>query len=130
MAELLPMVRVNAVLDLIEQMQSAARDPRHDVPPVLAAPLTDDQLRLFETIEEACDVRNLPDESLRDLVATETLGLRPAQNPKDVVLGRRNAMRFQRGLEGVLQQRRSPLNAQVSLLLQTFEGPDLFEFRL
>ena len=130
MAELLPMDLVNPVLYLVEQLQSASRDPRHHVPSVLAAPLPDDQLRVFEAIEQACDVRNLPDQSLRNLVSTETLRLRPTQNPQNVVLGGRYAMRFQRGLEGVLKQRRRPLNAQVSFLFQTLEGPHLFQFCL
>lgn len=39
-------------------------------------------------------------------------------------------MRLQRGLEGVLQQCRRPLDAQVSLFFQTLEGPYLFQFCL
>jgi len=39
-------------------------------------------------------------------------------------------MRLQRRLERVLQQRGGPLDAQVSFLLQTFEGPHLFQFYL
>src|SRR5262245_58046917 len=81
MTELLPMALVNPVLHLVEQMLSVSRDPGHHIAPILAAPLPDDQLRVFKAIEEACDVGNLPDESLRDLVSTETLGLCPPQNP-------------------------------------------------
>lgn len=77
MAELLPMALVNPVLHLLEQMLSVSRDSRHHIAPVLAAPLPHDQLRVFKAIEKACDVWDLPDEPLRDLVSTETLGLCP-----------------------------------------------------
>lgn len=130
MAELPAMDLVNPLLHLAEQMQSASRDFRHYVAPVLAAPLTDDQLRLFEPIEKTRYVGNLADEPLRDLVSTKTIRFRPAQNAENVVLRRRYVMRLQRRLERVLQQRGGPLDAQVSFLLQTFEGPHLFQFYL
>jgi hypothetical protein len=39
-------------------------------------------------------------------------------------------VRLQCGLERMLEQRGCPLDAEVSLLLQAFEGPCLFQFCL
>jgi hypothetical protein len=93
-AELFPVNLVNPVLDLVEQVQAAPGNPCHDVASVLAAPLPDDQLRLFETIEKTRDVRNLPHQSFGDFTSAKARGLRPAQNSKNVVLRRRDAVRF------------------------------------
>ena len=130
MAELRAVNLVNPVLHLVQQVQSVPRDPRHHVAPVLTAALPHDQLRVFEAIEKACDVRNLPYQALRDFASAKTLRFGPAQNPKNVVLGRRDAVRLQRGLECVLQECGRPLDAQVGLLFEALEGPDLFQFCL
>jgi hypothetical protein len=130
MAELVAVNVVNPVLHLVEQVQPGAGNAGDYIAPVLAAPLPDDQFRIFEAIEKPRDVRHLPHESIADFMSAKTLRLRPAQNPKDVVLGRRNPVRFQGGLEGVLEQRRCPLDAEVSLLFKALEGPCLFQFYL
>jgi hypothetical protein len=130
MAELFPVNLVNPVLDLIEQMQASPSDPCHDVTPVLTAALPDDQLRVFETIEKTRDVRDLPHQSFRDFTSAKARGLRPAQNSQNVVLRRRDVVRFQGSLEGVLEQCRCPLDAEVRLLFQALEGPRLFQFCL
>jgi hypothetical protein len=103
MAELHAVNIVNPVLHLVQQMLSIAGDSSHHIAPILTAPLPDDQLRVFEAIEKAGDIRNLPHQSLRDFTSAETLRFRPTQNPKDVVLRRRDAVRLQGGLERVLQ---------------------------
>ena len=130
MAELFPMNLVDPVLHPVQQSQSARRDSGNHVAPILAAPLPDDQLRVFEAIKKACDIRNLSYQSLRDFTPAKTLGLGSPQNPQGVVLSRRDVVRLQGGLERVLQQCRRPLNAQVGLLFQALEGPRLFQFVL
>jgi hypothetical protein len=130
MAELFAVNVVNPVLHLVEQVQPGAGNAGDYIAPVLAAPLPDDQFRIFEAIEKPRDVRHLPHQSIADFMSAKTLRLRPAQNPKDVVLGRRNPVRLQGGLEGVLEQRRCPLDAEVRLLFQALERPGLFQFCL
>jgi len=103
MAELLAVSFVNPVLHLLEQVQTAPRNPGDDVAPILAASLADNQLRLFETIEKTRDVRDLAHQSFRDFTPAQPRRLRSPQNPKNVVLRRRNAVRLQGGLECVLQ---------------------------
>lgn len=130
MAELLPMNLVNSVLHLLQQVQASPRDPGDDVAPVLAAALPDDQLCIFQAIEQTGDVGDLAYQTFRNFTSTKTGRLRPAQNPQNVVLRRRNPVWLQRGLEGVLQQCCGALDAEVRLLFQAFEGACLFQFCL
>jgi len=130
MAQLFPMNLVNPVLYMVEQVQSASRDSGQHVAPVLAATFPHDQLRGFEAIEKTGDIRNLPHQAFGDFTAAKTGRFRPAQNPKNVVLRRRDAVWFQSSLERVLQQGRGALDAQVGLFFQAFEGTCLFQFCL
>jgi hypothetical protein len=130
MAELFPMNLVNPVLHLLQQLQPAPRDSCDDVTPIVTAALPHNQLCVFETIEKTSNVRDLAHQSLRDFAPTKTCGLRTAQNPKNVVLRGRNAVRLQGGLKGVLEQRRGALDAEVRFLFQALEGPRLFQFCL
>src|SRR4026209_135757 len=75
MTQLFPMTLVNPVLHLIQQVQSAARNSGHHVAPVLAVPLANDQLRVFEAIEKPWAVRYLPHQTLRDFTSAEPRGL-------------------------------------------------------
>ena len=130
MTQLFPMTLVNPVLHLMQQVQSAARNSGHHVAPVLAAPLANDQLRVFKAIEKPCDVRYLPHQPLRDFTAAEARGLRPTQNSQNVVLRGGNPVRFQSGLKGVFEQCRCPLDAEVCFLFEALERPCLFQFCL
>jgi len=130
MAELIAVNLVNPVLHLVEQVQSAPGNPGDHVAPILAAPLPDDEFRIFEAIEKPRDVRDLPNESIANFMSAKAVRLRPAQYPKDVVLRRRNPVRLQGGLESVLEQGRGSLDAEVSLLFQAPESPCLFQFNL
>jgi hypothetical protein len=129
-AELLPMNFVNAELHLLQQMKAAPCDSSDDVAPVLPPALANDQLGVFQAIEETSHVGDLPHQSFRNFTPAQTRRLRPAENPKHVVLRCRNPMRLQGGLEGVLQQRRRALDAEVRLLFEALEGPGLFQFYL
>jgi hypothetical protein len=60
MTELFTVNLVNPVLDLIEQVQSAPGNPGDHITPVVAAPLPNDQFRIFEAIKKSRDVRHLP----------------------------------------------------------------------
>jgi hypothetical protein len=130
MAKLRPVCLINAVLNFVEQLQTRAGNPRHDVPAVLPATLPDDELRLLEAIEQPRDVRHLSHQALRDFIPAQTFRFSTAQNSQDVVLRRGDPMRFESGLERVLQQRSRPLNAEVRFLLQAFERPRLFQLPL
>jgi hypothetical protein len=130
MTELFTVNLVNPVLDLIEQVQSAPGNPGDHITPVVAAPLPNDQFRIFEAIKKSRDVRHLPHQPIADFLSAKAVRLRPAQNPQDVVLRRRDPVRLQRALEGMLEERRCSLDAEVSLLFQAFEGPCLFQFYL
>src|SRR4029078_10423333 len=109
---------------------SAPGNPGDHITPVVAAPLPNDQLRIFEAIKKSRDVRHLPHQPIADFLSAKAVRLRPAQNPQDVVLRRRDPVRLQRALEGMLEERRCSLDAEVSLLFQAFEGPCLFQFYL
>jgi hypothetical protein len=126
MAELNAMNLVNSMLHLVEQVQSSPRDPSNDIAPVLAASLPHDQLRVFEAIEKPRHIWNLADQSLRDFTSAQTLRLGSAQDAENVVLRRGDPMRLQSRLECVLQQGRSPLDAQVNFLFEALERPCLF----
>jgi hypothetical protein len=130
MAELQAVNLVNSMLHLVEQMQSVPRDPSNDIAAVLAASLPHDQLRVFEAIEKARHVWNLADQSLSDFTSAQALRLGPTQDPENVVLRRGDAVRLQSRLEGVLQQGRRPLDAQVNLLFEALERPYLFQLFL
>lgn len=130
MAELHTVNLVNSMLHLLEQVQSVPRDPSNHIPPVLTASLPHNQLRVLEAIEKPRHVWNLADQSLSDFTSAQTLRLGPAQDPENVVLRRGDAMRLQRRLECVLQQGRSPLDAQVKLLFEALERPCLFQLGL
>ena len=121
---------VNPVLHLLQQVQAAPRDAGDHVAPVVTAALSDNQLPVFETIEKTGDVRHLPHQSFRNFTSAKTCRLRPAQNPKNVILRRRNAVRLQSGLECMFQQCCRALDAEVRLLFQSLEGPGLFQFCL
>ena len=121
---------VNAVLHLFQQVQPAPRDPGDHVAPVLATTLPDDQLGLFQAIQKPGNVRDLSHQSFPDFAPAQTRRLRPAQNPQNVVLRCRNPVRLQGSLEGVLQQRRRALDAEVCLLFEALERARLFQFCL
>src|SRR5215471_11501387 len=121
MAELRAVCLINALLNLFEQLQTRSRNPRHHVPAVLPRTLPDDELRLLETIEQPRDVRHLSHQALRDFISAQTFRFSTAQDSQDVVLRRGDPVRFQSGLERVLQQGSRPLNAEVRLLLQALE---------
>src|SRR6185369_11883404 len=130
MAELQAVNLVNAMLHLVEQVQSVPRDPSNDIAAVLPASLPQDQLRVFEAIEKARHVWNLADQSLSDFTSAQALRLGPTQDPENVVLRRGDAVRLQSRLEGVLQQGRRPLDAQVNLLFEALKRPCLFQLFL
>jgi hypothetical protein len=100
MAELQAVNLVNAMLHLVEQVQSVPR------------------------------VWNLADQSLSDFTSAQALRLGPTQDPENVVLRRGDAVRLQSRLEGVLQQGRRPLDAQVNLLFEALKRPCLFQLFL
>jgi len=130
MAKLRPVCLINALLNFVEQLQTRAGNPRHDVPAVLPATLPDDELRLLEAIEQPRDVRHLSHQALRDFISAQTFRFSTAQNSQDVVLRCGDPMRFESRLERVLQQRSRPLNAEVRFLLQALERPRLFQLPL
>lgn len=130
MAKLFPVNLVNPVLHLFEQVQSGLRDPRDNISAILATSVPRYEPRLFEPIEQARHIGHLPDHSLSDLAATQTIRFRPSQDAKHVVLRGGDAMRLQRAFKGVLQQGRSPLNTEMRLLFQALERPYLFQLRL
>jgi len=130
MAELHAVNLVNSMLHFVEQVQSAPSDPSNHIAPVLTASLPHDQLRVLEAIEKARHVWNLADQSLGDFVSAQTLRLRPAQDPENVVLRCGDTVRFQSRLECMPQQGRSSLDAQVNLLFEASERPGLFQLYL
>jgi hypothetical protein len=130
MAELHTVNLVNSMLHLVEQVQSAPRDPSNYIPPVRTASLPHNELRVLEAIEKPRHVWNLADQSLSDFTSAQTLRLGPAQDPENVVLRRGDAMRLQGRLECMLQQGRSALDTQVKLLFEAFERPCLFQLCL
>jgi hypothetical protein len=72
----------------------------------------------------------LSNEALCNLASAEPVRFGTTQNPQHVVLRSRNAVRFQRAFERVLEQRRRSLNAEMRLLFQALERPRLLQLLL
>jgi hypothetical protein len=57
----------------VYQVQPLRGDPRGDIPPIGPAPMPTDQLQLLHPIEQAGDIRHLPNQSLPHFVPAQTL---------------------------------------------------------
>ena len=121
---------VDPVLHLVEQVEPGLCNSSQDVTAIFAAPLPRNELPVFQPVQQPRDVRNLSNQTLCDLTTAEARRLGSAQNPQYVVLRRRNAVRLQRALEGMFQQRGRPEDAEVCLLLETTKRPRLLELCL
>ena len=130
MSELTAMRFVDLMLDVVEEVQPGLRNSRYDITAILTAPLPRDELRLFQPVQQPRDVRDLANEPFADLTAAQARRLGSTQNPQYVVLRRCNAVRFQRALEGMLQNRGRSEDAEVCLLLETPKRPRLLELCL
>src|SRR5690554_6267682 len=123
--QVLAMERPDGLVQLIEQLQAAPCDSRRHKAAVLAAPLALDQPGRFHPVEQPRRVRDHRDHALHDLGPAQPAVTRPTQDPKHVVLRRRDPVRLERLRERVLQHGPRSPDAQERLLLGAAERPGL-----
>jgi hypothetical protein len=86
-----------------------------------------DQASVDHSIEQAGDVGHAGEQSLSELIATQTLRRRTSENPKHVELRGSNAVWLEHLLERVDEQRPGANDAQLSLLLDAAERLPLLD---
>lgn len=117
-------------IHFFEQLQTLVGDFRVNNALVFRLASAADELLLLQATKQTGDVRITADHALADFGASEALVACSAQNAKDVVLRRRNAVRFEELLPVILQPVGCALNIEQRFFFHRCEGAGLFDFFL
>ena len=95
MAEL-PFVKVvNRLIQTPQEIKTLGGDARLDDATIVGLALPSDQAIFFHPVEQAGHVRIMRNHALSNVAAGQTVRLRTAQDPQDVILRAGEAVRFQ-----------------------------------
>ena len=95
-------------IEVADQIPASFGERRVDEPTVLGAPNPAHQSCCFHAVQQAGDVRHPRDESLCNLIPTESDLSRSAEDPEDVVLRQRETAGAEDPVEAVVQDCLSP----------------------
>src|ERR1700687_2875653 len=87
---------VNRLVERFQQAEGLRGDARLDHAAVVGLALPGDQAALLQAVKETRHVRVVGNHALSDAPAGQAVGLGPAKNAKDVVLGARKTCGFQK----------------------------------
>jgi hypothetical protein len=110
------------IIELIDKTLGLPRNPGSNLTPVLAFTCALDESALFHTVEKPRHIGHPGEQSLAELVPAESIGLGATEDSQNVELRGRDTVRLEHTVERIDQQRSSPDNAELGLLVDAPEG--------